>query len=129
MNFATARQRPSVSINDFLQRLENIVNTFNILQLEPPSKATQAMRFIQGLEKNRFSSIQTHFANELRSEEHTSDSSHSIASRICIIEFHYCGLSLGEIRGASSFARLLLLLHIEYLNCFGNFRIDQDSIE
>ena len=65
MNFATARQRPSVSINDFLQRLENIVNTFNILQLEPPSKATQAMRFIQGLEKNRFSSIQTHFANEL----------------------------------------------------------------
>ena len=51
MNFATARQRPSVSINDFLQRLENIVNTFNILQLEPPSKATQAMRFIQGLEK------------------------------------------------------------------------------
>ena len=65
LNFATARQRQSESINDFPQRSENIVNTFSILQLDPPSKATQEMRFIQGLENSRFSSMKTHFANEL----------------------------------------------------------------
>lgn len=64
-NFSSAKQRSSESINEFLLRLENIISTFTILQLTPPSKESQAMRFIQGLENSRFSSMQTHFANEL----------------------------------------------------------------
>ena len=64
-NFCTLRQRQLESINDFLLRVDNIVNTYKILGLEPPSKEQQAMRFIQGLEHARFSSLQTHLANEL----------------------------------------------------------------
>ena len=64
-NFCTLRQRHLESINDFLLRVDNIVNTYKILGLEPPSKEMQAMRFIQGLEHARFSSLQTHLANEL----------------------------------------------------------------
>jgi hypothetical protein len=36
-----------------------------MLGLEKPASATQAMRFIQGLDNARYSSMQTSFANEL----------------------------------------------------------------
>ena len=64
-NFSSAKQRGNESINEFLLRLENIISTYSILELTPPSKESQAMRFVQGLDNSRFSSMQTHFANEL----------------------------------------------------------------
>ena len=64
-NFSSAKQKPNESIHEFQLRLENIISTYTILDLTPPSKESQAMRFIQGLENSRFSTMQTHFANEL----------------------------------------------------------------
>ena len=80
LNLATVSQRQSESINDFQQRLENIANTFSILQLDPPSKATEAMRSIQGLENSRFSSMQTHFANGLNMND---------ALDLCPVDLHF----------------------------------------
>jgi hypothetical protein len=45
--------------------MSHTVESFEMLGLEKPASATQAMRFIQGLDNARYSSMQTSIANEL----------------------------------------------------------------
>ena len=59
------RQRPNESLADFHYRMSHIVDSFEMLGLEKPLAATQAMRFIQGLDSARYATMQTSFANEL----------------------------------------------------------------
>ena len=65
VEFATIRQRPTESLSDFHHRMSHTIDSFEMLGLEKPASATQAMRFIQGLDNARYSSMQTSFANEL----------------------------------------------------------------
>ena len=65
VDFAIMRQRPNESLADFHHRMSHIVDSFEMLGLEKPPAATQAMRFIQGLDSARYATMQTSFANEL----------------------------------------------------------------
>ena len=65
VDFAIMRQRPNESLADFHHRMSHIVDSFEMLGLEKPQAATQAMRFIQGLDSARYATMQTSFANEL----------------------------------------------------------------
>jgi hypothetical protein len=65
IEFATILQRPNETLSDYHHRMLHIVESFEMLGLEKPASATQAMRFIQGLDNARYSSMQTSFANEL----------------------------------------------------------------
>jgi hypothetical protein len=65
VDFATMRQRQSESISDFHHRMSHTVDSYKMLGLEKPAAATQAMRFIQGLDGSRYATMQTSFANEL----------------------------------------------------------------
>ena len=64
VDFATMRQRPNETLADFHHRMSHIVESFEMLGLEKPPAATQAMRFIQG-DSARYATMQTSFANEL----------------------------------------------------------------
>ena len=63
--FATLRQRTNKSISDFAQRLKAAVDTYIVLKLTAPTDKNQAMRFVQGLDPARYSTMQMHFMNEL----------------------------------------------------------------
>lgn len=65
VEFATMRQRPTESLSDYHYRMSHTVASFEMLGLEKPPCATQAMRFIQGLDNARYTTMQTSFANEL----------------------------------------------------------------
>ena len=65
VDFATMRQRQSESLSDFHHRMSHTVDSYEMLGLEKPPAATQAMRFIQGLDGSRYATMQTSFANEL----------------------------------------------------------------
>ena len=65
VEFATIQQRPSESLSDFHHRTSHTIDSFEMLRIEKPASATQAMRFKQGLDNTRYSSMQTAFANEL----------------------------------------------------------------
>ena len=65
VDFATMRQRQTESLSDFHHRMAHIVDSYEMLGLEKPAAATQAMRFIQGLDSSRYATMQTSFANEL----------------------------------------------------------------
>ena len=65
VDFATMRQRPNETLADFHHRMSHIFESFEMLGLEQPPAATQAMRFIQGLDSARYATMQTSFANEL----------------------------------------------------------------
>lgn len=65
VEFATIRQRQTESLSDFHHRMSHTIESFEMLGLEKPHSATQAMRFIQGLDNARYASMQTSFANEL----------------------------------------------------------------
>lgn len=65
VEFATIRQRPGESLSDFHHRKSHTIDSFEMLGLEKPASATQAMRFMQGLDNARYSSMQITFANEL----------------------------------------------------------------
>jgi hypothetical protein len=63
VEFATIKQRQNEFLSDFHHRMSHTIESFEMLGLEKP--ATQAMRFIQGLDNARYSSMQTSFANDL----------------------------------------------------------------
>ena len=65
VDFATMRQRANETLADFHHRMSHTVESFEMLGLEKPPSATQAMRFIQGLDSARYATMQTSFANEL----------------------------------------------------------------
>jgi hypothetical protein len=65
VDFATIRQRSSETLSDFHHRMSHIVESYEMLGLVKPAPATQAMRFIQGLDSSRYATMQTSFANEL----------------------------------------------------------------
>jgi hypothetical protein len=73
VEFATILQRPNETLSDYHHRMLHIVESFEMLGLEKPASATQAMRFIQGLGNARYSSMQTSFANELHNELYPTD--------------------------------------------------------
>jgi hypothetical protein len=59
---ATIRQRTNETLADFHHRMSHTVESFEMLGLEKPPSATQAMRF---LDSARYAIMQTSFANEL----------------------------------------------------------------
>jgi hypothetical protein len=59
VELATIRQRQTESLSDFHHRMSHTIDSFEMLGLEKPASATQAMRFIQGLDNARYSSMQT----------------------------------------------------------------------
>ena len=63
--FATLRQRTDESISDFVQKIKAAVDTYTLLKLAAPTDENQATRLVQGLDPARYSTIQTHFMNEL----------------------------------------------------------------
>ena len=63
--FATLRQRTNESISDFAQRVKAAVDTYILLKITAPTDENQATRFVQGLDPARYSTMQTHFMNEL----------------------------------------------------------------
>ena len=65
VKFATTRQRPNEILADFYHRMSHTADSFEMLGLEKPPSATQAMCFLQGLDSARYSTMQTSFANEL----------------------------------------------------------------
>jgi hypothetical protein len=65
VEFSTIRQRPNESLSDFHHRMSHTIESFEMLGLEKPANKTRGMRFIQGLDSARYSSMQTSFANEL----------------------------------------------------------------
>ena len=65
VDFATMRQRQTESLSDFHHRMAHTIDSYEMLGLEKPAAATQAMRFIQGLDSSRYATMQTSFANEL----------------------------------------------------------------
>ena len=64
-NFATLRQRGNESVQGFAQRLRAAIDTYILLGMDAPSDEIQATRFVQGLDSSRYSTMQTHFMNEL----------------------------------------------------------------
>ena len=65
VSFANLRQRHGESLFDYASRAENVLLSFRLLELVPPTPATIAMRFTQGLDPSRYGIMQTTFANEL----------------------------------------------------------------
>ena len=65
VSFANLRQRHRESLFDYASRAENVLLSFRLLELVPPTPATIAMRFIQGLDPSRYGIMQTTLANEL----------------------------------------------------------------
>ena len=65
VSFANLRQRHGESVFDYASRAENVLLSFKLLDLVPPSPSTVAMRFTQGLDPSRYGIMQTNFANEL----------------------------------------------------------------
>ena len=63
--FATLRQRTNESISDFAQRVKASVDTYILLKITAPTDENQATRFVQGLDPAKYSTMQTHFMNEL----------------------------------------------------------------
>ena len=64
-NFATLRQRGNETVQAFAQRLCAATDTYTLLEMDAPSGEIQATRFVQGLDPSRYSTMQTHFMNEL----------------------------------------------------------------
>ena len=65
VSFANLRQRHGESLFDYASRAENVLLSFRLLELVPPTPATIAMRFTEGLDPSRYGIMQTTFANEL----------------------------------------------------------------
>ena len=65
INFANIRQKGGESISDFKRRMENLLDSFDAIRMEPPSNALIAMRFLHGLDDSRYASLKTYLGNEL----------------------------------------------------------------
>ena len=65
VSFANLRQRHGESLFDYASRAENVLLSFRLLELVPPTPAIIAMRVTQGLDPSRYGIMQTTFANEL----------------------------------------------------------------
>ena len=64
-NFATLRQRGNETVQVFAQQLRAPTDTYTLLGMDAPSGEIQATLFLQGLNPSRYSTMQTHFMNEL----------------------------------------------------------------
>ena len=64
-NFATLRQWGNESVQGFAQRLRAAIDTYTLLGMDAPSDEIQATRCVQGLDSSRYSTMRTHFMNEL----------------------------------------------------------------
>ena len=68
INFANIQQKQHESVNEFKNRVNNLLDSFDAVKLERPSQADIAIQFLQGLDNHRYASLKTYLGNELANE-------------------------------------------------------------
>ena len=68
INFANIRQKPNESVNDFKNRINNLLDSYDAVQLPRPSQASIALRFLHGLDNDRYGSLKVYLGNELAND-------------------------------------------------------------
>jgi hypothetical protein len=65
ISFALIKQKPTESVADYKRRFSNILDSYAIVSVPLPAQWIQAIRFMQGLDAQRFGTMNRYFANEL----------------------------------------------------------------
>ena len=65
INFANIRQKPHESVNDFKSRINNMIDSYDAIQLPRPDEKTIASCFVHGLDYDRYDSLKVYLGNEL----------------------------------------------------------------
>ena len=65
INFANIRQKPHESVNDFKNRINNLLDSYDAVRLPRPDEKTIALRFLHGLDYDRYDSLKVYLGNEL----------------------------------------------------------------
>ena len=65
INFANIRQKPHESVDDFKNRINNMLDSYDAIRLQRPDEKTIALRFLHGLDYDRYDSLKVYLGNEL----------------------------------------------------------------